>query len=164
MLDYHGLKKASYNAIVLLGRLGRRVLKVGANYIFTQDGSRYQLLMYNLGKFDYMFSLIDNSAIDSSHRYSIYANSDSLYVNLAVTLPKGTYYIKKSEVNRRHGSAYDLWGDIGAPAVLHKDIEDYLRVSSVPHVTYSVQNVERTLLLEEEVPCHGVMLLEILPR
>lgn len=164
MLDYHGLKKASYNAIVLLGRLGSRVLRVGGNYIFTREGSRYQLLIYNLAAFDYMFSLIDSSAIDSSHRYSIYASSDSLYFNIAVTLPKGTYYIKKSEVNRRYGSAYDLWGDIGAPPVLHKDIEDYIRESSVPHVTYTVQHVEHTLLLDEEIPCHGVMLLEIMPR
>lgn len=53
---------------------------------------------------------------------------------------------------------------MGAPAVLHKDIEDYLRKSSVPHVTYTVQDVANTLLLDEEVPCHGVMLLEIMPR
>lgn len=164
MLDYHGLKKASYNAIVLLGKLGRRILKVGPNYIFTQDGSRYQLLVYNLAAFDDMFSLIDRSAIDASHRYSIYVNSDSLYLNIAITLPKGAYYVKKSEVNRRYGSAYDLWGDIGAPAVLHKDIEDYIRESSVPHITYTVHNVDYALLLDEEVPCHGVMLLEIIPR
>lgn len=164
MLDYHGLKKASYNAIVLLGRLGRRVLKVGSNYILTREGSRYQLLVYNLAAFDDLFSLIDSSAIDSSHRYSIYASSDSLYLNIALTLPRGTYYIKKSEVNRRYGSAYDLWGEIGAPAVLHRDLEDYIRKSSVPHVTYTVQDVDRTLLLDEEVPCHGLMLLEIMPR
>lgn len=163
MLDYHGLRKASYNTIFLLSTLGNRILTKGPNYIFVQKGSRYQLLIYNLAEFDAMFSTIDQSAMDEAHRYQIY-NADYLYISLVLVLPAATYYIKRSEVNRKHGSAYDMWNEMGAPEVLHKEMEDYLRTNSTPHVTFSVENVEQTLLLEEEIPAHGVLLLEFIPK
>ncbi len=160
MLDYHGLKKASYNTLQLLTKLGNRILKIGDNYIFTQSGSRYQLLIYNLAEFDAMFSLIDQSAMDDEHRYQIY-NEHDLSVNIVIDLPKGTYLVKRSEVNRSYGSAYDLWNSIGAPQVLQKELEDYIRTNSVPRVTFSVEHNEQVLFLHEDIPAHGVVLLEI---
>lgn len=164
MMDYHGLKKASYNTISLIGKLGNHILDRGGNYLFTQRGRNYQLLIFNLIKFDYMFSLIDKSAIDEKHRYHIYSNNDNLYLNLMLHLPKGTYYIKKYEVNRSYGSAYDIWGQMGFPHVLRKDMEDYIRDSSAPHLTFSLQDVEESLLIDETIPAHGVVLLEIMPK
>lgn len=164
MMDYHGLKKASYNTMVLLGKLGRQVLKQGENYLFVRKENTYQLLVYNLIAFDYLYSLIDQSAMDATHRYNIYANTEDLFLNIMLPLPKGTYYIKKYEVNRSYGSAYDIWGEMGFPAVLSKDMEDYIRESSVPHLSYALQDVENTLILDEKVPAHGVMLLEIIPK
>ncbi len=164
MMDYHGLKKASYNTIVLLGKLGQQILKKGDNYLFTKKENTYQLLIYNLVAFDYMYSLIDQSAIDATHRYNIYANTENLYCNIIIQLPKGTYYIRKYEVNRSYGSAYDIWGEMGFPSVLSRDMEDYIRESSIPHLSYSLQDVENTLILDETVPAHGVLLLEIVPK
>lgn len=160
MMDYHGLKKASYNTIALISQLGNKILKIGENFLFIQKAEVYQLLIYNLAKFDYMYSLIDQSAMDEMHRYNIYSSTEDLYLNIILKLPTGKYYIKKYEVNRYHGSAYDIWGSMGFPSVLHKEIEDYIRSSSVPKVSFSIQDVGETLMVDETVPAHGVMLLE----
>ena len=164
MMDYHGFKKASYNTFVLLGKLGQTFLSKGSNYLFVKKGDTYQLLLYNLADFDYLYSKLDNSAMDATHRYHIYENTDNIVFKIAMDLPKGTYYIKKYEVNRNHGSAYDIWSQMGFPTPLSKDMEDHIRTTSVPHVSYAWQNVETTLLIDETVPAHGVMLVEISPK
>ncbi len=40
-------------------------------------------------------------------------------------------------------------------------MEDYLQEKSVPHITYTVQEVESALTLNEIIPAHGLILLEI---
>ena len=161
MLDYHGLKKASYNTMALIGRLGYEILQVGDNYIFARSGSKYQLLIYNLAQFDAMYSSIEKSAVGDTHRYNIYSNAGVLALSIMLEVPGGTYYIKKFEVNRNYGSAYDMWGQMGFPEVLYKDMEKYIQEFSVPHVTFAVQNADSVLMLDEKIPPHGVMLLEI---
>jgi xylan 1,4-beta-xylosidase len=160
-VNYHGLKKASYNALSLIDRLGDVILEQGENYLLAKKGSMYQLFIYNLMEFDYFYSNMDTSALDNTHRYNIYSNSEDLYLNIMMQLSSGSYYIKKLEVNRNHGSAYDTWGQMGYPEDISKDMENYLRECSKPHMTYSVQEVENVLILDEIVPAHGVMLLEI---
>lgn len=160
-LDYHGLKKASYNTLALLSRLGNRVYETGDYYLFAKREEVYQILLFNLIEFDDMFTTIDNTVIDRTHRYNIYRNANSLVVNILLHLPKGSYLIKKWEVNRSAGSAYDVWAQIGFPETLHHDVEEYIEKSSVPRLTCEVQEVEETLLLDETIPSHGVLLLEI---
>lgn len=161
LLDYHGLKKASYNTLVLLGRLGDKVLEYGKNYMLSQKGDVYQLFLYNLVEFDNLYSHMDQSMLDNTHRYNIFSNDESINFNIVLQLPKGTYYVKKMEVNRNYGSAYDIWGQMDYPENLSKEIEDYLRDSSIPHVSYTVQEVNTSLILDETIPAHGLLLLEI---
>lgn len=164
LMDFHSLKKAAYNALSLVGMLGSQLFSRGDNYIFTKEGGEYQLLLYNLPKFDYMYSIIDPSVIDETHRYNIYSNVENLLFRITIQLPAGTYYIKKYEVSREYGSSYDIWGRIGFPPVLTKDMEDYIRESSIPHISYSYQDIKQVLLLDETVPAHGVTLLKIIPK
>ena len=164
MMDYHGFKKASYNTFALLGKLGDTFLSKGSNYLLIKKDNIYQLLLYNLASFDYLFSQSDKSAMDATHRYHVYENTDNIVFNIAMDLPKGTYYIKTYEVNRHYGSAYDIWSQMGFPSPLSKDMEEHIRTSSVPHISYAWQDVENTLLIDRTVPVHGVMLVEIHPK
>ena len=164
MVDYHGLRKASYNTYVLINKLGTNILDRGCNYIFIKKGPCFQLLIYNMAEFDEIYELMDMTTIDSTHRYNIYKNTEELNLNIMIEMPAGTYYIKKYEVNRKYGSSYDMWSDMGFPKELPKDMEDYIREASVPHVSYQLQDVETTLILDEAIPSHGVVLLEITKR
>ncbi|MCD8156015.1 MAG: helix-turn-helix domain-containing protein [Clostridiales bacterium] len=163
-MNYQGLKKASYNAMALLGHMGDVILERGENYLLSKQKNVWQLYIYNLARLDTFYSNIDKTAIDSTHRYNIYRDTEDLHANIILTLPAGSYYIKKFEVNRTYGSAYDIWGQMGFPEDFSKDMEDYLREKSVPHITYSVQDVENALILDEIIPAHGLMLLEIWKR
>lgn len=163
-MDFHGLKKASYNALSLISMLGHQLYSRGNGYIFTKEENEYQLLLYNLPKFDYMYAMVDQSAMDETHRYNIYSNVENHLYNITIQLPKGTYYVKKYEVNREYGSAYDIWGQMGFPPILTKDMEDYIREYSIPHISYTHQIAEQALLLDETVPAHGIMLLRIIPK
>ncbi|MFV0464638.1 MAG: GH39 family glycosyl hydrolase [Lachnospiraceae bacterium] len=164
LMDIHGLRKASYNTFALLAKLGSRVLARSDFYMLMKKNNSYQLLIYNLAKFDTMYSLIDKSAIDATHRYTIYSGTNELLLNMLLYLPSGNYYIKKYEVNRNYGSAYDLWSKMGCPDNLHKDEEDYIREMSVPHMTIQQYQVDKVMVLSESVPVHGVLLLEIIPK
>lgn len=161
MLSTHGLKKASYNAYSLINKLGSSVLDYGDNYLFIKKMGTYQLLLYNLAEFDESYELMDNSSIDETHRYSIYKNTEDLSLDIMIELPAGSYYIKRYEVSRQYGSAYDIWAKMGFPASLPKDMEDFIREESQPHISYMLQDTDGTLMIDELVPIHGLVLLEI---
>ncbi len=164
LLSYYGVPKASYNTLSLLSRMGDVILKQGDNYVLAKRKSTLQLYIYNLIPFDSFFPTLDQSLMDETHRYNIYANADDMQMSIAMQLPKGSYYIKRYEVSREHGSSYDIWVQMGFPETFSKEMEDYLRENAAPHISYTVQDVERTLFLDERIPAHGLVLLEIKER
>lgn len=161
MIDLYGLKKASYNAISLLAKLGGRCLFSDEHTLLLQHGSRYQLLVDHLAEFSELYTQIGHPMIDRTHRYQIYRETPALRLSAMLTLPQGTYFIKRWEVSRAHGSAYDLWSKIGFPEELTEDVLSYLEKSSAVPLDCSIREVEKSLLLEEVVPEHGVVLIEI---
>ncbi len=86
-MNYQGLKKASYNALALTGRMGDVLLGRGENYLLAKRQNVWQLYVYNLAKFDKFYTYIDQSAIDNKHRYNIYRSAEDLHANIALTLP-----------------------------------------------------------------------------
>ncbi|HHV12080.1 MAG TPA: helix-turn-helix domain-containing protein [Clostridiales bacterium] len=162
LIEYHGLKKAAYNAMQLFNTLGDTILSTGENYIFTQKGSQYQLLIYNLPEFDGMYAQGDPSGMDYRSRYNIYEKTDDITVKLVVTLPGGAYYVKKQEVNRQYGSAFDLWAGIDYPERLNQEITAYLVENSKPRISYQSYSSNGTLMVEELIPALGVLLLEFI--
>ena len=148
----------------LVSRLGPTVLDNGAGYILTQNNDGYQLLLYNLAKPDFEYFSNENSVLNIRSRYNMYADDNPVRHTIIMNLKKGFYYVKRRSVNRDHGSAYDLWMKMGFPETLNIDMENYLRSASVPEYAINIYEVESTLMLEEEVPAHGVTLLEIQER
>ena len=132
-------------------------------YLLAKKQNVIQLLLFHLVEFDAMFNAIDSTVIDRTHRYHIYKNPANMVVRILLHLKKGEYLIKRWEVNRTSGSAYDLWAQTGFPENLNSDVSDYIEKTSVPNLTCYMKNVEETLFLEEMLPSHGVMLLEIIP-
>ena len=160
-MDYHGFRKASYNTFFLLSQLGDTILEKGSYYLLAKKKDVWQCLIFQLVPFDEMFSSIDNTVIDRTHRYNIYQTENNMLVSLLLHLEKGTYLIRKWEVNRSAGSAYDIWAQIGFPEKPGEGVLEYIEKSSHPRLTCFVRPVEDTLLLEESIPPHGVLLLEI---
>ena len=68
------------------------------------------------------------------------------------------------ELNRKYGSAYDIWLNMGANAQLTADETAYLRAAAIPRISSDVlQSVKGRLAFEGFVPIHGCQLIVVHP-
>lgn len=164
IMDYNGLKKASYYAFFLLQRMGPYVLSYGENYLLTRSEAGYQLLLFHYVYYDLLFALDDHSSLSYTQRYNIYESSEELVIHALLPIPEGTYFVKEYRLNRQNGSVYDLWMEIGAPKDLDEEMISYLKHRNQPQIRYTQMESSGTLLLESRLAPHGAALFEITPR
>ena len=161
ILDFNGIKKASFYAFQLLNQLGSNIVEIGDAYIITRSKQGYQMLMYNLVYYDSLYSRNDSSALTYEERYNIYENSEDLVIHTILEVPEGAYTILKTELNRSSGSAYDVWMRMGSPQNLTPYLIDYINKQSIPHISYQRIEANPTLIMDTVIPAHGAVLLEI---
>lgn len=162
LLTYNRLKKPSYNAFLLLSKLGNNIIKKGKDYIVTSKNNNYQILLFNFVYFDDLFMSGDKSLLDYHNRYGIFKNSNiNKDVNLILSLSSGNYKIKRWYLNRNSGSTFDAWQNMGAPEQISSDIYDYLKSKEIPEIRISTENVKKELLISDSIPPHGILLIEI---
>lgn len=164
IMDYHGLKKASYYAFFLLQRMGPTILSYGENYLLARTAGSYQLLLFHYVYYDFLYSIDDHSSLSYTQRYNIYESSEELVIHALLPIPEGTYTVKEYHLNRQNGSVYDLWLEIGAPKDLDTDMISYLKNRNQPQIRYVQAESNGTLLLESRLAPHGAALLEITPK
>ncbi len=164
LMDYNGLKKASYYAFFLLHKMGRQVLSHGENYLLTRSDDGYQLLLFHYVYYDFLYSIDDHSSLSYTQRYNIFESSEELVVHAILPVPAGRYTIKESRLNRQNGSVYDLWMEIGAPKDLDTDTVAYLKQKNLPEIRYDSAESNGTLMLEGTLTPHGVVLFELMPE
>jgi xylan 1,4-beta-xylosidase len=163
LMDFYGLKKASYNTFYLLCKLGKTIIERNDNYIVAQSDRGYQILVFNLSFYDTLYRLSDRSALSYTQRYNVYEVTEELVTHIILTVDPGIYSVKRSVVNRNAGSAYDLWLNMGSPGKLTPPLVEYIRNKSIPEITFRTEEVtlNSNLVIEETLPPHGVVLFEI---
>lgn len=161
IMDFNGLKKASYYAFFLLHKMGRQILSFGENYLLTQSETGYQLLLFHYVYYDFLYSIDDHSSLSYTQRYNIYESSEDLVVHALLTIPEGSYTVKESRLNRQNGSVYDLWMEMGAPEDLDAEIISYLSQRNRPEIRHYTAESKGTLMLAATLPPHGVVLFEL---
>lgn len=161
LFTYNGLKKPSYNAFFLLNKLGHNLIQLGDNYIVTSKSNDLQVIIYNFTYFDELFRTGDKSLLSYHERYNIFKASQEKEVNLALNLNSGNYRIKRSSLNMNFGSIFDAWIKMGAPEEIHSDVYNFLKSREAPSINISTENVKNTLILNDSIPIHGILLIEI---
>lgn len=161
LMDINGLKKASYYAFYLLSKMGNEILDSGENYLLTQSGNTYQLLLFHYVYFDSLYAADDHSSLSYTQRYNIYETSEELMIHSILSLPAGHYRIKETRLDRSCGSAYDLWLETGAPEEITGDLIEYIQKKGGPTIHYYEKDCLETLLLDTLLLPHGVALLEL---
>ncbi|MBB3112426.1 xylan 1,4-beta-xylosidase [Paenibacillus phyllosphaerae] len=162
LLNRSGLKKPSYYALELLGKLGQRVLAEGEGYIVTgsADGS-LQVLLYHYVHVDPLFASGDWSGLTETSRYTVFEEKGNKAFHVQLEGLRGNYRITQYRLNRDEGSVYDEWIRMGSPVTLTLEEEDYLRGRSGPTITTlwlrGAEQFEHTAIL----PPHGVVLLTL---
>lgn len=163
LMDFNGLKKASYYAFYLLYKMGPELLEAGENYMLTRSAKGFQLLLFHYVYYDSLYTIDDHSSLSYKQRYNIYESSEELVIHSILPAPEGNYQIKETRTNRQHGSVYDLWLECGAPEDMDSDTIEYLQRKNCPEISYYTQECTGTLLFDTVLPPHGVVLLEITP-
>lgn len=159
LMNKDGLKKPSYYALEFLQKLGDRILAKGEGYICTQksDGS-LQLLLYHYVHMDHLFSSGDWSEMSELHRYEVFEEKGNRVFRINISQLTGTYKYTKYQLDREHGSVFDEWVHLGAPAMMSKEEHAFIQGRSGPAIrTEMILN--SSWYQEINLPPHGILLL-----
>lgn len=160
LLDIHGLKKASYFAFKQLNMLGNKIFSKGEHYIFSQTETGYNILLFH-AVFPAETEESMPSLLSYDQRYDCYGDLPALSLCLVLNMDSGHYLLRRTEISREAGSAYDIWQKIGAPQYDSREIIERIRAKSIPECYYSEAMVKDHLILNIELPAHSVVLVEI---
>lgn len=157
----NGLKKASYNAYYILNKLGNKLISQGEGYFIAQKEDSYQIVLYNYTYFDELSCLNLDSKI-KPHIYNCYKSTEDKQFDFCLKdIKKGTYKIKKTYLNRKSGSIFDAWMDMGAPEYMDDEVLELIKAKQKMDLFVATVEIENEFIINEAIEAHGILLLEI---
>ncbi|RNB89690.1 helix-turn-helix domain-containing protein [Brevibacillus fluminis] len=159
LMNHDGIKKSSYFAYYLLSKLGEELLEQGEDYIVTKRNGDIQILAYHYVYFDYFFRNGDQTGLSQTERYSVYEECPPKRIKIRLKGLQGTYRVTTYVLNREHGSAFDEWVRMGAPAELTGEFVSYLKKKAYPQMNMVVLHDSEEFETIVQLPAHGVELI-----
>lgn len=158
-----GIAKSAYNSLYLMNKMGTEVLGRGKGYMITRSGDSIQILCYNYCHYDALFQkhyMKDEKAEDCYDRFV--EKDDSRFLFEISGLTAGEYRLRKWQVGREHGSAFDTWINMGEPDYLNPEEIILLKGASVPGYQVWKQEVKGDMLrITTQLTPHEIQLLDI---
>lgn len=139
----NNLKKASYNAFLLLNKLGDTLISKGDNYVITSKGESMQVMLYNYA----------NESSASTLTKEILMNIN--YFN------QGKYRITKYYLNAQSGSIYEAWNEIGSPEKITEEVFELLKAKEKMDMKIETREIFDNLNIKEQLEINQVILLDI---
>ncbi|MBR0367254.1 MAG: helix-turn-helix domain-containing protein [Clostridia bacterium] len=164
LMTYNGIPKASFNAFVLLKRLGSQLVQRGEGWFVTcSPNGDVQIALYNYCHYDTLgrqYLFVEGS---EDNPYEMFKKSRPRQFDIRLGLPDGMYSVERLEITRRGcwGSPYDLWVNMGAPDSITAEQVEYLKSRSLPHYTIRRVEAKDGLMLSEILEPHGVCVIVI---
>ncbi len=165
LFTVNGIPKASYYALCLLRQLGSSYLGSGDGWFATKQGNRYIILMYNYRHFSHLYSLGERFDMTFTDRYTPFDPVQNLDVHLSLKdVKNGNYLIRETVLNRKSGSAFDQWVEMGAMELDTEQEIKTLAARSTPSCSkYIAQAQNHTLKLDAMLDMLEVRLITIEP-
>ncbi|WP_158702803.1 GH39 family glycosyl hydrolase [Paenibacillus faecalis] len=164
LMTMTGVPKAAYYAYQFLALLGHELIKKGNNYCVTRRGQEIQVLVYHYVHTDQLYRLNEVSHINRMDRYGIFEHTDPLQFTLElVSMPTGTYQIRKMTLNRQWGSSFDNWVEMGHPECLYPEDLAYLQAISQPKREVYKMFIDSQFNVKAELSPHEVQLYILKP-
>ncbi|MEC0369753.1 GH39 family glycosyl hydrolase [Paenibacillus chibensis] len=164
LIAQYGIPKPAMLGYELLAKLGDRLIDRGEHYLVTAGKGGYQLLSYNYCHFDDLYALGDISFIDEQNRYNGFKDEKTLKLEMELAnVPKGRYRMVTHTVTRTHGSSYDAWVRMGAPAYVNAEEADYLKASAKARMNVRQIDIEGSVTCTSLLEPHAVELIELYP-
>lgn len=161
LLTISGLRKPAYTGLWFLEKLGPKEIYRGDSYMITRSSEAYQILFYHYSYFNQTFLSGEKDLLSSLDRYNIYEKTDSMNLNLLLSIESGTYQVETYSLSPLYGSVFDAWLRMGHPDKMTPSIHKYLSSQDGPSVTVEIRQVTENLLISQNLPVHGAVLLLI---
>lgn len=160
-----GIPKASYYALWLLRQLGDTCIGKGDGWFATKQGGRYSILLYNYRHFSHLYALGERFDMTFTDRYTPFDPVQNLDVHLTLNdVKNGEYLVRETILNRRSGSAFDQWVEMGALELDTQQEFKTLEALSTPSCRkYAAAAKNRTLELDAMLEMLEVRLMTIEP-
>ena len=161
LFSRQGYPKSSYFAFMLLHRLDSSVVQKGDNYIVTRSASGFHVMVINMSDYEKHPDKQSLEHIPYEQRYQVFRETPAVSFRGIIHVIKGSYRITKHTMNRRHGSPYDAWVYMGSPVHTSEEIERAIYCLSHPLLHCREELDTDTILLEEQIEPHGIVLFEV---
>ena len=90
--------------------------------------------------------------------YGVFEKQANKNIKLKLSGIKGRYFIEKHRVNKKNGSSFDAWVDIGAPEHLSKEAYEYLQAAAVPGYTCRSEDIVNGFEMTIELEPHEIVI------
>lgn len=140
----NGLRKNVFYTFYFVNMLGDELIAADDGYFITRKpDNSYQIITYNYVHYGNLFASGELFDITETSRYSAFDMSRKLRISFTLdNLVPGRYEIREYFVNREHGSAYDIWINLGGVPLNPKDT-DLLRGLCVPGYHKELRLIEK---------------------
>lgn len=168
LFTMNGIPKAHYSTFLLISKLGNQKLGSGRGWFLTRSSRTGSLaiLLYNYAHYDQIFSSGEIFDMTPVNRYTAFSNLQNLEVSITLTgLSDQAYTLRETFVNQEHGSSYDAWAAMGAPACLTAEDRQYLTAQAQPgiHIT-EIAATGGSYTYRQQLTPFEVRLVQISPR
>ena len=166
LFTVNGIPKASYYALWLLRQLGSTFIGKGEGWFATKQGNRYIIMLYNYRHFSHLYALGERFDMTFTDRYTPFDPVQNMDVHLTLKdVANGSYLVRETVLNRRSGSAFDKWVDMGA---MEPDTDQELKTLqalSTPLCSkYTAEAKKKTLEIDAILDMLEVRLITIEPH
>ncbi len=129
----NGVRKAAYYAYWLLAKLGDTLIGQGDGWFLTRQDGEYQLMLYHYRHYSDLYASGEMFDMTETDRYTAFGTHRRRAFSITLSgLDDGPWQVTEYVLNRQHGSAFDTWVDMGAPALRTCEELDLLRSLSQP--------------------------------
>lgn len=160
-----GIPKAAYYALTLLSRLGDLFLGKGEGWFVTRQGEEYRIILYHYRHFSHLYAIGERFDMTATDRYTPFSPEQPMDVHLVLEdIPDGEYLVRETAINRRSGSSFDRWLEMGALEPEGEEELETLKALSRPLCSkYRAQAKKRRLALDAMLDLLEVRLLVVSP-
>ncbi len=158
-----GIKKASYYALWLLSKLGGYKLQSGDGYFITKDEDSFQIVLYNYHHYSALYANGELFDMTPTNRYTPFPTMETKRFSITLeSAEESNYSVSEFSLNRKNGSGYDKWVELGAPEYISDLGAEYLKSVCIPQVReYVTRAGEGRINLTCTLEAHEVRLLII---
>ena len=162
----NGIPKAGYWALTLLAKLGDQYVCSGDGWFATRQGEEFRIMLYNYRHFSHLYAIGERFDMTFTDRYTPFSPEQTQDVHIVLEeVPNGSYTVRETVVNRKYGSAFDKWLEMGALEPDSKQELDTLAALSVPLSSKYLTTAEKhTLTLDAMLDLLEVRLITISPN